>query len=78
MAKEPTDKAENKSLAQEYYEGKAQKSAEGRQDVEINIVNTRLVRFTKDIGFIKKGHVQKLSDAAFEIYEKQGAIELVN
>jgi len=80
-----TPAEDKKSLAQAYYEGKAEQSARNLaasstgKEVEINIVNTRLVRFTKDFGqFLKKGHVQAVSDAAYEIYSGQGVIEVIN
>lgn len=70
------------SLAKEHFEEKAEQSkknrANGGENVVIDLVKTYRVRFTKDIGFIKKGHVQSLSETAYEIYKNQKAVELVN
>lgn len=77
MAKE--DK--KKSDVQEAYDKKAEQSRnnllQGGETVKINMADTTLVRFTKDYGFIKKGHVQRVSDVAYEIYADKKVIEKV-
>lgn len=71
------------SLAKDHFEKKAGQSKKNRAsgtggNVVIDLVKTYRVRFTKDIGYIKAGHEQSLSETAYEIYKEQGVVELVN
>lgn len=70
------------SLIKEHFDKKAEKSknnrANGGKNVTIDLKKTIEARFTKDFGFIKAGHTQKLSETAFEIYSDQGVVEKVN
>lgn len=51
--------------------------SEGRENVKIDLVKTVTARFTEDFGLLKKGHVQSLSQTAYDIYNKKGVVELV-
>lgn len=66
-------------ITKEYFDEQGQKSKENRsnggEDVKISLTNKTLVKFTKDFGFFKAGHVQEVSDAAFAIYDKKKVVE---
>lgn len=70
------------SLTKEHFDKKAKKSQENRaiggKNVTVDLRKTIAVRFTKDVGFIKAGQVQNLSETAFEIYDNLKAVEKVN
>lgn len=76
---EPSDIAAAAGKTQEYYEEQGAKSkhnlSQGGKEVEVSLTNKTLVRFTKNFGFLKKGHEQEVSDVAYAIYEKAGVIE---
>lgn len=77
MAKE--NQEEKNGIVKEYFDAKGKQSVENRtkggEDVEINLVNKTTVEFIKDFGFIKKGHVQDVSDVAYDIYNAKGVIK---
>lgn len=72
---------ESKGIVKDLYDEKGKQSTENRlkggEDVVISLVNKTKVEFIKDFGQMKKGHVQEVSDVAFEIYDKQKAIKKV-
>lgn len=78
-AKAKTEEA--KAPVQEYFEEKgaesAQNIAKGGKEVSISLTNKNNVEFIKDYKGIKKGHVQEVSDVAFEIYKKAGVVKKV-
>ena len=83
--KKPKDEAVNNDHAgvtQEFYDKKAEQSAEnkrkGGSDVEVSLVDTHKVRFTKDFGFMKKGAEATVSDVAYQIYNGKGVVEKIN
>lgn len=72
--------ADKKNPVQEILDEKGKQSAEniskGGNNVKVSLTNKTKVEFTKDYGkHIKKGHVQEVSDLAFEIYDKAGVIK---
>lgn len=68
---------EKKTEVLKHFEEKAKEVTEGKKP-KINLSKTVRVEFTKDVGFIKKGHVQKISQLARELYEKQKCIKVIN
>lgn len=70
------------NLIKEHFDKKAEQSTKNRstggKNVVIDLKKTIEARFTKDFGFIKAGHKQKLSETAYEIYANQGVVEKVN
>ena len=79
-AEKAADKdAKAKDPVKDHFEAKGKQSKEnianGGSPVIVSLVNKTLVRFTKDYGFMKKGHEQEVSDTALEIYTKEGVIE---
>lgn len=66
---------------QEHFDEVAAQSAKnramGNDNVKVDLIKTVAVRFTKDVGFIKKGHEQLLSETAFAIYKKKDVVELI-
>jgi hypothetical protein len=72
---------EHAGATQAYFDELAAKSAENRKagasDVEIDLHSTHTVKFKKDFGFIKKDAVLTVSDTAYNIYNKAGAVEKV-
>lgn len=79
-AEEPVNN-EHAGATQAHFEELASKSAEnkrnGGSDVEIDLHLTHQVKFKKDHGFIKKDTVLTISDTAYNIYNKAGAVEKV-
>lgn len=78
-APEPSDIAAAAGKTEEYFAEQGAKSksnlSQGGKEVEVSLTNKTLVRFTKNFGFLKKDHVQEISDVALAIYEKAGVIE---
>lgn len=70
------------SITKEHFEKKAKQSEKNRsmggKNVTIDLKKTIEVRFTKDFGFMKAGHVQKVSETAYEIYAEQKVVEKLN
>lgn len=64
-----------------YFEEKAEKAIKAKKDgaqaPKVSLKNTIKVQFTRNYGFIKKGHVQKVSEVAYEMYQKAGVVEKV-
>ena len=52
---------------QEFFEEKAEEARNG-EEPRIDITSKVKVEFTKDVGFMKKGMKQEISQAAFDIY----------
>lgn len=83
MAKEKVEDVvlneEHKGATQAHYEELAAQSfenqKEGKPHVEIDLIATHNVKFTKDFGHIKKGSLLRISDTAFNIYNKAGAVQ---
>lgn len=79
MAKQ-AEKKEGPSV-KEVMQAKADQTVKNLQSggkaVKISLTNTTNVVFTKDYGFIKAGHKQKVSDLALEIYQKAGVVEKI-
>lgn len=75
-----TEKKE--TTVQDVKDSKAAQSKKNRQaggsDVEISVIDTVNVRFTKDFKEMKKGHSQRVSMLAFEFYDKNGVVEKIN
>ena len=78
MAKEANTE-EQKGIVEAHFEELGAKTrdnlSKGGNPVVINLVDKVNVQFTKDFGFMKKGHVQEVSETAYEIYKKAGVIE---
>lgn len=76
---EPSDIAAAAGKTEEWFQEQGAKSkqnlSQGGKEVEVNLINKTLVEFTENFGFLKKGHVQEISDVAFAIYEKAGVIK---
>jgi hypothetical protein len=84
MAKENKELQSNVNggeAVEQYFEDKGKTSknnlSNGGEETKISLTNKKLVRFTADTKYIRKGHVQEVSESAFEIYNKLGVIELV-
>jgi len=87
MAKETTKteqqpaNEEHAGITTAYLQEKGQESATRRKnqesDVEVSLLDTHKVKFTKDFGFMKKDRVETISQMAFEIYTKAGVIEKI-
>ncbi len=62
-----------------FYAEKGQESLEnlqkGGKEVIVSLTNTTKVEFIKDFGFIKKGHIQEVSDVALEIYSREDVVK---
>lgn len=68
-----------KDVKQEKAAQSAKNRAAGGKDVEVSVLDTVNVRFTDDFGkHIKKGHEQRMSVLAFEVYDKNGVVEKIN
>lgn len=80
-AVEPSDIAAAAGKTEEWFQEQGAKSksnlSQGGKEVEVSLTNKTLVRFTKNFGFLKKGHEQEVSDVAYAIYEKAGVIEKI-
>lgn len=50
----------------------------GGKDVVVSITDTVNVRFTKDFLKMKKGHTQRISQLAYEMYNKNKCVEKIN
>lgn len=61
---------------------KAEQSKKNRQaggkDVEVSITDIVNVRFTKDFGKMKKDQTARISQFAFEVYDKNKCVEKIN
>ena len=70
MAKEANTE-EQKGIVEAYFEELGAKTREniskGGKAVTINLIDKVNVQLTKDFGFMKKGHVQEVSETAYEI-----------
>lgn len=68
-------------LTEKHFQEQGKKSKENRsnggEDVKVSLINKTKIRFKEDFGFMKKGHVQEVSDTALAIYEKAGVIEKI-
>lgn len=67
-----------KDVKQEKAAQSAKNRAGGGKDVEVSILDTVKVRFTKDYGKMKKGHTQSISPLAYEVYDKNSCVEKIN
>jgi hypothetical protein len=70
---------DHRGATQAHYEELAAQSSDNRKlgspDVEIDLIATHTVKFTKDFGFIKKGSVLTISDTAYNIYKKADVVQ---
>ena len=81
-AKEKTTEKEGATNpVQEFFDKKGEESAsnlaKGGSEATISLTNKVNVEFIEDYGFMKKGHVQEISDAAFEIYNSLKVVKKV-
>jgi len=60
-----------------HFDEKAKEVKEGKK-VTVSLTKTYLVEFTKDFGLMKKGHTQKVSQLAKDVYEKKKVIKVIN
>lgn len=78
MSKEANTE-EQKGIVEAHFEELGAKTRDnlssGGKAVTVNLIDKTNVKFTKDFGFMKKGHVQEVSETAYEIYKKAGVIE---
>lgn len=83
MAKNQTNvkntEVKDEATVQTVLESKAEQTkknlSQGGTAVKVSIVNTTEVIFTADYGYMKKGHKQRVSDLALEMYQKAGVVE---
>lgn len=85
MSEKSTDTAKDEALkdvatvkkqqapTQEYFEEKAEEAKRGEEPV-IDLTSTVKVEFLEDVGFMKKGAKQEISQAAFDIYNHKKVI----
>jgi hypothetical protein len=81
-AKENTVEKEGvENPVQEFFDKKGAESAKnlakGGSEATISLINKVTVEFIEDHGFIQKGHVQEVSDVAFEIYNSLKVVKKV-
>lgn len=68
-----------KDIKKELAEQSKKNKSNGGKNVEVSVLDTVNVRFTKDFGkHIKKGHEQKMSILSFKVYDKNGVVEKIN
>lgn len=53
-------------------------AANGGKPVEVSILDTVNVKFKKDFGKMKKGQTYRISQLAYEVYDKNGVVEKIN
>jgi hypothetical protein len=80
-AEKTAEKEGTENPVQEFFDKKGAESssnlAKGGSEATISLINKVNVEFTEDYGHIKKGHVQEVSDAAFEIYNNLKVVKKV-
>lgn len=74
---EVKEEATVKSVLDKKAEQTVENLSKGGKPVKVNFTNTTEVVFTSDYGYIKKGHKQKVSDLALEMYQKAGVVEKI-
>lgn len=61
------------AATQEFFEEKAEEAKAG-EEPRIDLTSKVKVEFTEDVGFMKKGMKQEISQAAFDIYNHKKVI----
>ncbi|GAB0156224.1 hypothetical protein CHRYSEOSP005_14880 [Chryseobacterium sp. Alg-005] len=69
-AKETKTPKVAKVSSQDFFEEKAKEAGEKGEDVIIDLTHKVKVEFLKDTKYIKKGHIQEISQQAFETYNQ--------
>lgn len=62
------EKAKQEVTSEEFFEEKAQAARETGEDQVIDLTTKVKVEFLKDIGFMKKGDKQEISQSAYDTY----------
>jgi len=60
-----------------FFEKKAELVKEGKEP-KVSISKVVKVEFTKDIGYINKGHIQNISPLLYELYSNKKAVKKVD
>lgn len=66
-------KAAPKAQTQKFFEEKAAEAKKGAEPV-INLTDKVKVIFLQDVGFMKKGMKQEISQTAFDVYNQDEAV----
>jgi hypothetical protein len=67
-----------KDVKQEKADQSKANRANGGADVVVDVLSTVNVKFKKDFGKMKKDKTYRISQLAYEVYDKNGVVEKIN